>query len=110
MTGLKRCPRCPRCSTVLVRCHRRGVWERVVLAPVPWLRPFRCTRCEFRGLRLTTSLDRRRLLLVAALLALGLILVQLVWDLRTGAPEHPGGGYQPRDLERQRYLEERQKR
>lgn len=102
--------RCPNCRAPLVRSRRKGVVERALLAPLPFLRPLRCPRCGFRGLRMSGAPERRVLLFLAVLLAAGLLLLQLLWHVRTRAPEHPGGGYQPRDLERQRYLEERRER
>ena len=102
--------RCPDCSTPMVRSHREGFSERVLLAPLVFLRPFRCRRCGFRGLRNTLHPERKGLLLFAVFLLAGTLLVQLVWIVRSRAPEHPGDGYQPRNLERQRLLEEQEER
>jgi hypothetical protein len=98
--------RCPTCGARLRRAHRRGWIELVLGALGTFIRPFQCSQCGFRGLRLASSGDRRSLLRFAIVVLLSLILVQLVWFVRTHAPEHSGGGYQPRDIERQRQLEE----
>ncbi|MFQ5790723.1 MAG: hypothetical protein ACE5JI_09635 [Acidobacteriota bacterium] len=108
MTGLAAAS-CPHCSAPLVRSHRHGWGEQVLLAPLPFLRPYRCRGCGFRGLRWAGRPHRTRILLLFAILVAGALLIQLIWFLRVRAPEHPGGGYQPKDLERQQYLEKSEK-
>lgn len=63
-----------------------------------------------RGLQIVHRKNGRILLRLALVVALGLIVVQLLWYVGARAPAHPGGGYQPRDLERQRQLEDEAKR
>ena len=91
----------------MTRAHRRGVVEKTILAPLPFVRPFLCSRCQFRGLRFTKAIHFRDIVFFLVSIAAGALVLQLIWLVRTRAPGHPGAGYEPKDLERERYLEQK---
>lgn len=100
-------PQCPECSVTLARSHRRGVLERYVLALTPAVRPFRCPLCQRRLLRLTHHPSRQAVLLCLLTILFGVLLIQTIWYVGMRAREYPGGGYRPKDIERQIQLERR---
>jgi hypothetical protein len=87
----------------MVRSRRRGFLERVLLNPFSFLRPYRCPLCGYRRLRSSRHPSRLGVLLLFLTIALGIYLVQFIWLLSTKAPEHPGAGYEPKDMERFHY-------
>ena len=83
-----------------MRTRRRGFIERVLLAPLPLVRPYRCSLCGRRRLRSSFRASRIEIFIFILTIALGIVLVHFVWMLSTKAPEYPGAGYQPKDMER----------
>lgn len=95
---------CSKCDAPLKRTRPEGS-GRLPRLFAPFLGRFRCTRCGRGSWRLQAPESRKLLVRLAWVVGLGLILLQLIWYVRRRAPEHPGGGYEPHDLERQHYLE-----
>ena len=74
--------------------------ERVLLAPLAVVRPYRCALCGNRRLRFAVRGSRAGIFALLLTLVLGIVIVHLIWILSTTAPDHPGAGYQPKDMER----------
>ncbi len=91
---------CPDCRVPTPRSRRRGFVERVLLAPLSFLRPYRCPVCGARRLRSRFHASRAGTLAFLLTIVFGVLLVQFLWLLSTKAPEHPGVGYEPKDMER----------
>jgi hypothetical protein len=98
---------CPHCSVALVRSRRRGVAERVFLAPFPYIRPFRCPRCPYRRLRFTRRPNQTAVLLLLLTIMVGILLVQTIVYVGDRARDYTDTKYQPKDLDRSRYMEEK---
>lgn len=99
---------CTSCSVPMVRSRRQGIFERVGLAPLPFVRPFRCPMCRTRAICFTHRPSRNGLFLFLLSILVGIILVQVLWYFGSTAGDYTSGEYDPKDVERQRY-EERQK-
>ena len=91
---------CSDCRVPVARSRRRGFAERVLLAPFPFVRPYRCPLCGGRRLHSTFRASRMGTLVFLLTIVLGVVLAHLIWLLSTKAPDHPGAGYQPKDMER----------
>ncbi len=95
---------CPDCRVPTLRSRRRGFVERLLLAPLSFLRPYRCPLCGARRLRSSFHASRAGTLAFLLTIVFGILLVQFIWLLSTKAPEHPGAGYEPKDMERFHFL------
>ena len=100
---------CTSCSVPLVRSRRQGAFERIGLALIPFVRPFRCTVCRKRSIRFTHRPSRNGLFLFLFTILVGIILIQLLWHFGIGAGDYASNEYEPKDVERQRYEETQKK-
>ena len=91
---------CQDCRVPMARSRRRGFMERVLLSPFSFVRPYRCPLCGGRRLRSALHASRTGTLVFLLTIVLGVVIVHFVWLLSTRAPDHPGVGYQPKDMER----------
>ena len=89
----------------MVRSRRQGIFEVAALAPLPFLRPYRCPLCGVRRLRAKLHASRAGTLAILLTIAVGVLLVHFIWLVSTKAPEHPGAGYEPKDMERFHHLD-----
>ena len=93
----------------LERSRRLGALERVGLALIPFVRPFRCPECRERSVRFTHRLSGHGLLLFFLTILVGILLIQTLWHVGILAGDYGGNGYEPKDIERQRLLEHQEK-
>ncbi len=96
---------CTSCSVPLERSRRLGAFERVGLALIPFVRPFRCPVCRKRSIRFTNRPSSHGLLLFFVTILVGILLIQTLWHFGILAGDYGGNGYEPKDIERQRFLE-----
>jgi hypothetical protein len=101
---------CTSCSVPVVRSPRQGIFERVGLAPLPFVRPFRCPVCRTRTIRFTRRPSRNGLFLFLLTILVGILLIQILWYYGLSAGDYTSNEYDPKDVERQRYEESQKAR
>ena len=90
----------------LERSRRQGVVERIGLTLIPFVRPFRCPDCRKRSIRFTHRPSNHGMLLFLVTILVGILLIQTLWHVGILAGDYGGNGYEPKDIERQRFLEQ----